>query len=61
LESAFVTLTAGKGFRMTGTTNSNGQYKFNSLNKGKFYVQALLKEYEFDRNTVTIELEDGDH
>lgn len=47
MDSVFLSLSAGKGFRMTGTTNSKGQFKFVGLNSGKFYVTAILKEYEF--------------
>ena len=33
---------------MTGNTNKLGKYKFIGLNSGKFYVTAILKEYEFE-------------
>jgi len=35
--------------------------KFVSLNQGKFYVTAILKEYEFDQAQVGVELGDGEH
>ena len=54
-------LSAGRGFRMTGSTNNLGQFKFSGLNKGKFYIQAILKEYEFEQSSIAVEIEDGDH
>jgi len=45
LDEVFLSLSAGKGFRVTGSTNTKGQYKFPGLNSGKFYVTAILKEY----------------
>lgn len=46
---------------MTGTTNKQGVFKFVGLNSGKFYITAILKEYEFEQSSVGIELKDGDH
>mmetsp|Transcript_21854 Transcript_21854/g.16214 ORF Transcript_21854/g.16214 Transcript_21854/m.16214 type:complete len:170 (+) Transcript_21854:1237-1746(+) len=60
LEGATLSLTAGKGFRVTGSTASTGEFKFTGLNPGKYYVQALLKEYEFETSMLTVELGDGD-
>lgn len=57
----FLQLSAGKGFRLTGNTNQNGQFKFSGLNSGKFYATAILKEYEFEQSSIAIDLQDGDH
>lgn len=61
LEQVSLQLSAGRGFRMTGSTNQQGQFKFSGLNKGKFYIQAILKEYEFEQSAIAVEIEDGDH
>ena len=45
----FLSLSAGKNLRITGNTNEKGQYKFVGLNSGKFYITAIMKEYEFDK------------
>jgi len=41
-------------------TNSRGQFKFIGLNKGKYYMTAILKEYEFDQGQVSLEVNDGE-
>ena len=61
LEQVSLQLSAGKGFRLSGTTNQNGEYKFVGLNGGKFYLAAILKEYEFEQSSTLIELQEGDH
>lgn len=61
LENVFLSLSAGKGFKLTGSTNSKGQYKFVGLHSGKFYLASILKEYEFDQPQLPIDLKDGDH
>jgi len=46
---------------MTGVTNKEGAMKFTGLNAGKFYITAILKEYEFESSSVAVDLQDGDH
>ena len=60
LESVFLSLSQGKS-RVTGLTNAKGQFKFSGLNSGKYYVTAILKEYEFEQQSVAVDLKDGDH
>ena len=61
LEQVSLQLSAGKGFRLTGTTNQNGEFKFIGLNGGKFYLTAIIKEYEFEQSSTLVELQEGDH
>jgi hypothetical protein len=61
LEGVSLSLTASKKFRVSGVTNANGQFKFVALNKGKFYLTSILKEYEFGQSSFTIDIEDGHH
>ncbi len=60
LPQVFLQLSAGK-LRLSGTTDVRGIFKFVDLQQGKFYVSAILKEYEFTQAQATIQLQDGDH
>jgi hypothetical protein len=48
LEGVYISLSSGKTLKVNGTTGGNGKYKFVGLNSGKFYLNAILKEYQFD-------------
>jgi hypothetical protein len=61
LHNVFLQFSQGKNFRLSGSTNATGHYKFTALNSGKFYVSAILKEYEFNSSQSTIELKNGEH
>ncbi|CDW74259.1 nodal modulator 1-like [Stylonychia lemnae] len=60
LELVSLQLSAGKGFRQTGSTNAQGIHKFIGLFAGKFYVTAILKEYDFGSSSFAVDLKDGD-
>lgn len=50
----------GDNYRKNLVTASNGEIKFHSLKHGKYYLRAMKKEYDFNPNSQTIEIKDGD-
>jgi hypothetical protein len=65
LENVFLSLSAGKN-RQTGSSNKEGEFKFGKLSAQKFYLTALLKEYEFEFDSQvgkdgSIVIKDGEH
>ena len=61
LEGVYILLSSGKTLKVNGTTGANGKHKFVGLNAGKFYMSAILKEYQFDISQNSLELKDGEH
>ena len=47
-------------YRKNLATATNGEIKFHSLKPGKYYLRAMMKEYDFKPNSQTIEIKDGE-
>lgn len=50
---------SGGDYRKNLATAANGEIKFHSLMPGKYYLRAMMKEYDFKPNSQTIEIQDG--
>ncbi|KAG5674083.1 hypothetical protein PVAND_004070 [Polypedilum vanderplanki] len=51
---------SGDNYRKNLPTASNGEIKFHSLKPGKYFLRAMMKEYEFKPNSQTIDIKDGE-
>lgn len=58
--SGVVISIGGENFRKNLATAINGEIKFHSLKPGKYYLRAMMKEYEFKPNSQTIDIKDGE-
>lgn len=47
-------------YRKNLATAANGEIKFHSLKPGRYYLRAMMKEYDFKPNSQTIEINDGE-
>lgn len=59
LASAVISL-SGDNYRKNLPTSTNGEIKFHSLKPGKYFLRAMMKEYDFKPNSQTIEIHDGE-
>lgn len=59
LANAVISL-SGDNYRKNLPTSSNGEIKFHSLKPGKYFLRAMMKEYDFKPNSQTIEIRDGE-
>lgn len=59
LANAVISL-SGDNYRKNLPTGTNGEIKFHSLKPGKYFLRAMMKEYEFKPNSQTIEIRDGE-
>lgn len=59
LANAVISL-AGENYRKNLPTSTNGEIKFHSLKPGKYFLRAMMKEYDFKPNSQTIEIKDGE-
>lgn len=59
LSSAVISL-SGDNYRKNLQTAANGEIKFHSLKPGKYFLRAMMKEYEFKPNSQTIDIKDGE-
>jgi hypothetical protein len=59
LANAVISL-AGENYRKNLPTSTNGEIKFHSLKPGKYFLRAMMKEYDFKPNSQTIEIRDGE-
>lgn len=60
LASVVVSLSGGENYRKNLATDSNGEIVFHSLKPGKYYLRAMMKEYEFKPNSQTLDIKDGE-
>lgn len=49
-----------ENYRKNLATATNGEIKFHSLKPGKYYLRAMMKEYDFKPNSQTVEIKDGE-
>lgn len=59
LASAVISL-SGDNYRKNLPTSTNGEIKFHSLKPGKYFLRAMMKEYDFKPNSQTVEIRDGE-
>jgi hypothetical protein len=59
LANAVISL-SGENYRKNLPTGGNGEIKFHSLKPGKYYLRAMMKEYDFKPNSQTVEIKDGE-
>lgn len=59
LANAVISL-ASENYRKNLPTSTNGEIKFHSLKPGKYFLRAMMKEYDFKPNSQTIEIRDGE-
>lgn len=59
LASAVISL-SGDNYRKNLQTAANGEIKFHSLKPGKYFLRAMMKEYDFKPNSQTIDIKDGE-
>lgn len=60
LSNVVISLSGGENFRKNLATAANGEIKFHSLMPGKYYLRAMMKEYDFKPNSQTLEIRDGE-
>ncbi|CRK90119.1 CLUMA_CG003837, isoform A [Clunio marinus] len=60
LSNVVISISGGENYRKNLATASNGEIKFHSLRPGKYYLRAMMKEYEFKPNSQTLEIKDGE-
>lgn len=60
LSGVVISLSGGENYRKNLATAANGEIKFHSLMPGKYYLRAMMKEYDFKPNSQTIEIKDGE-
>lgn len=60
LAGVVISLSGGENYRKNLATDANGEIKFHSLMPGKFYLRAMMKEYDFKPNSQTVEIKDGE-
>lgn len=60
LSSVVISLSGGENYRKNLATATNGEIKFHSLKPGKYYLRAMMKEYDFKPNSQTLEIKDGE-
>lgn len=60
LASTVVSLSGGENYRKNLATDANGEIVFHSLKPGKYYLRAMMKEYEFKPNSQTLDIKDGE-
>lgn len=58
--SGVVISIGAENYRKNLATAANGEIKFHSLKPGKYYLRAMMKEYDFKPNSQTIEIKDGE-
>lgn len=51
---------SGDNYRKNLPTSANGDVKFHSLKPGKYFLRAMMKEYDFKPNSQTIDIRDGE-
>lgn len=59
LSNVVISISSEK-YRKNLATAANGEIKFHSLMPGKYYLRAMMKEYEFKPNSQTLEIKDGE-
>lgn len=59
LSNVVISLNGVENYRKTMQTTENGEIKFHSLKPGKYYLRAMMKEYDFTPNSQTIDIQDG--
>lgn len=60
LSNVVISLSGGENYRKNLATAVNGEIKFHSLKPGKYYLRAMMKEYDFKPNSQTLEIKDGE-
>lgn len=60
LSGVVISLSGGENYRKNLATAVNGEIKFHSLMPGKYYLRAMMKEYDFKPNSQTVEIRDGE-
>lgn len=60
LAGVVISLSGGENYRKNLATATNGEIKFHSLKPGKYYLRAMMKEYDFKPNSQTVEIKDGE-
>lgn len=60
LANVVVSLSGGENYRKNLATDANGEIVFHSLKPGKYYLRAMMKEYEFKPNSQTLDIKDGE-
>lgn len=60
LAGVVISLSGAENYRKNLATAANGEIKFHSLMPGKYYLRAMMKEYDFKPNSQTIEIKDGE-
>lgn len=60
LANVVISLSGGENYRKNLGTAANGEIKFHSLKPGKYYLRAMMKEYDFKPNSQTLEIKDGE-
>lgn len=60
LAGVVISLSGGDNYRKNLATDAGGEIKFHSLMPGKFYLRAMMKEYDFKPNSQTVEIKDGE-
>uniref|UniRef100_A0A1D1Y1N7 Nodal modulator 1 n=1 Tax=Anthurium amnicola TaxID=1678845 RepID=A0A1D1Y1N7_9ARAE len=58
--SVLLSLSGEDGYRNNSITGSGGQFVFNNLFPGSFYLRPLLKEYSFSPPALAVELGSGE-
>lgn len=59
LSGVVISVSGGDNYRKNLAT-VNGEIKFHSLRPGKYYLRAMMKEYDFKPNSQTLEIKDGE-
>lgn len=60
LSNVVISLSGGENYRKNLATAVNGEIKFHSLKPGKYFLRAMMKEYDFKPNSQTLEIKDGE-
>ncbi|XP_010523920.1 PREDICTED: nodal modulator 3 [Tarenaya hassleriana] len=60
IPSVLLSLSGDDGYRNNSVSGVGGQFIFDSLFPGNFYLRPLLKEYAFSPSTLAIELGSGE-
>lgn len=59
VSGVLLSLSGEGGYRNNNATKANGQFAFVDLFPGTYYLKPLLKEYQFDSASKTIEVAEG--
>ncbi|KAF6032904.1 hypothetical protein EB796_008789 [Bugula neritina] len=50
---------SGNSYKSNNRTDENGHFSFIGLSPGRYYLKAILKEYEFSPASIEVEVEEG--